>query len=98
MAANEKKTPDKKVTPRTNKPSSVKNPANKNTAIKVKPEKKEEKKEMSKYECIACGYIYDPAKGDPSQGVKPGTSFDDLPADWVCPDCGAGKDQFEKIK
>jgi rubredoxin len=83
---------------RTNKPSSAKNPATKKTAVKAEPEKKEEKKEMSKYECIACGYIYDPAKGDPSQGVKPGTSFDDLPADWVCPDCGAGKDQFEQIK
>ena len=52
---------------------------------------------MDKYECIACGYIYDPAIGDPSTGIEPGTSFDDLPDDWVCPDCGAGKDQFEKI-
>ena len=52
---------------------------------------------MDKYECIACGYIYDPATGDPSAGIEPGTSFDDLPEDWVCPDCGVGKDQFEKI-
>jgi len=44
---------------------------------------------MDKYECIACGYIYDPAIGDPSTGIEPGTSFDDLPEDWVCPDCWA---------
>jgi rubredoxin len=98
MSPTVKKPADKKPTPRTNKPSSAKNPATKKPAVKAELEKKEEKKEMSKYECIACGYIYDPAKGDPSQGVKPGTSFDDLPADWVCPDCGAGKDQFEKLK
>ena len=52
---------------------------------------------MDKYECIACGYIYDPAIGDPDNGIEPGTSFDDLPEDWVCPECGVGKDQFEKI-
>ena len=98
MSPKEKKPADKKPTARTNKPSSAKNPATKKPAVKAAPEKKEEKKDMSKYECIACGYIYDPAKGDPSQGIKPGTSFEDLPADWVCPDCGAGKDQFEKIK
>lgn len=87
----------KELTPRRNKPSSAKNPATKKTAQKADKEKKEESKDMSKYECIACGYIYDPAKGDASQGVKPGTAFEDLPADWVCPDCGAGKDQFEKL-
>ena len=52
---------------------------------------------MDKYECIACGYIYDPEIGDPTAGIEPVTSFDDLPEDWVCPDCGVGKDQFEKI-
>jgi rubredoxin len=52
---------------------------------------------MDKYECLACGYIYDPEIGDPENGVAPGTAFEDLPDDWVCPDCGAGKDQFEKI-
>ena len=51
---------------------------------------------MDKYECLACGYIYDPAKGDPDNGVAPGTRFEDLPKDWVCPECGAGKDMFEK--
>ncbi len=47
-----------------------------------------------KYQCTVCGYIYDPAKGDPSGGVEPGTSFESLPDDWVCPSCGAAKDQF----
>jgi rubredoxin len=52
---------------------------------------------MSKYECTACGYIYDPAIGDPDNDVAAGTSFEDLPEDWVCPDCGVGKDMFEKV-
>ncbi|HUU50432.1 MAG TPA: rubredoxin [Nitrospinota bacterium] len=51
---------------------------------------------MDKYVCIACGYIYDPEKGDPDNGVEPGTLFDNLPDDWVCPTCGATKDMFEK--
>jgi flavin reductase (DIM6/NTAB) family NADH-FMN oxidoreductase RutF/rubredoxin len=54
-----------------------------------------ETKRMIKYRCTVCGYIYDPKAGDPDSGVKPGTSFDDVPADWVCPVCGVGKDQFE---
>ena len=49
-----------------------------------------------KWQCTICGYTYDPAAGDPENGVSPGTEFDALPADWVCPLCGAGKDQFEK--
>jgi rubredoxin len=52
---------------------------------------------MDKWECMVCGYVYDPAKGDPENGVAPGTAFEDLPADWVCPDCGASKDMFEKV-
>ncbi len=52
---------------------------------------------MDKYECNICAYVYDPEKGDPDNGVAAGTSFDDLPDDWVCPVCGAGKDAFEKI-
>jgi rubredoxin len=51
---------------------------------------------MDKYVCTICGYVYDPAKGDPDSGVKPGTAFTDLPDGWTCPICGAGKDQFEK--
>jgi len=51
---------------------------------------------MAKWECTVCGYIYDSAIGDPEHGVKPGTAFEDLPDDWVCPVCGAAKDQFVK--
>ena len=46
------------------------------------------------YECDLCGYIYDEAAGDPDNGIAPGTKWEDLPADWVCPLCGAGKDEF----
>jgi len=53
---------------------------------------------MMKYQCTICGYLYDPAKGDPGQGIEPGTDFTDLPDDWVCPECGAGKDMFEPVK
>jgi rubredoxin len=51
---------------------------------------------MDTYVCTVCGYVYDPAQGDPDSGVAAGTSFEDLPGDWVCPICGADKDQFEK--
>jgi rubredoxin len=49
---------------------------------------------MKKYVCDICGYVYDPAAGDPESHIKPGTSFDDVPADWTCPVCGAGKSDF----
>ena len=49
---------------------------------------------MAKYVCNICGYVYDPADGDPDNGVNAGTSFDDLPDDWLCPVCGAPKDEF----
>ena len=52
---------------------------------------------MAKYECSVCGYIYDPVKGDPEHGIKPGTSFDELPAGWVCPQCGANKAAFARV-
>lgn len=52
---------------------------------------------MKKYICDVCGYIYDPATGDPANGVKPGTPFDKVPETWVCPECGAGKDQFSPV-
>jgi len=45
-------------------------------------------------ECTICGYRHDPAEGDPDNDVAPGTSFEDLPEDWVCPECGAGKEEF----
>lgn len=50
---------------------------------------------MQKYRCIPCGYLYDPEQGDPDNGVAPGTAFEDLPQDWVCPVCFVEKDQFE---
>ncbi|MDT8716556.1 rubredoxin [Clostridium sp. 19966] len=53
---------------------------------------------MKKYVCVVCGYIYDPAEGDPDNGVAAGTSFEDIPEDWVCPLCGVGKDQFEVVE
>lgn len=49
---------------------------------------------MEKYVCDVCGYVYDPEVGDPDNGIEPGTSFEDLPDDWVCPVCGVGKDDF----
>jgi rubredoxin len=49
---------------------------------------------MEKYVCGICGYVYDPAVGDPDAGVTVGTPFEKLPEDWVCPVCGAGKDDF----
>jgi flavin reductase (DIM6/NTAB) family NADH-FMN oxidoreductase RutF/rubredoxin len=60
-------------------------------------EKKEEGKKMDKYECSVCGYIYDPELGDPDGGIKPGTPFEKIPDNWVCPVCGASKDKFKKI-
>ena len=53
---------------------------------------------MKKYRCIVCEWIYDPAVGDPDGGIAPGTSFEDIPDDWVCPVCGVGKDQFEEVE
>lgn len=50
---------------------------------------------MPKYVCTVCGYEYDPELGDPDAGIDPDTPFEDIPEDWVCPVCGATKDQFE---
>ena len=52
---------------------------------------------MSEYECTECGYVYDESKGDASQHIAPGTSFDDLPHDWTCPICGADRSYFVKV-
>jgi len=62
------------------------------TFIKTKAK---EVRGMKRYVCSVCGYVYDPEEGDPEHGIAPGTAFEDLPADWVCPVCGASKDQFE---
>ena len=51
---------------------------------------------MEKYVCKVCGYVYDPAAGDPDNGIAPGTKFEDLPAGWGCPLCGVGKEDFER--
>ena len=48
------------------------------------------------YVCLACGYVKKKKKGDPDSGIAPGTAFEDIPDDWVCPICGVGKDMFEK--
>ncbi|MBI4705118.1 MAG: rubredoxin [Deltaproteobacteria bacterium] len=50
-----------------------------------------------KYQCPACSYVYDPALGDPDNGIAPGTPFADLPEDWVCPECGVEKAEFEPV-
>ncbi len=52
----------------------------------------------AKYECNICHYIYNPEDGDPVGDINPGTPFEDLPDDWVCPICGASKDQFERVE
>jgi rubredoxin len=51
---------------------------------------------MEKWTCTVCGYVYDPAVGDPVSDIASGTAFEDLPEDWICPLCGVGKDMFEK--
>ena len=53
---------------------------------------------MQKYVCTVCGYVYDPEQGDPDGGIAPGTPFEDLPEDWVCPVSGAGKEDFELLE
>ena len=52
---------------------------------------------MEKWVCVVCGYVYDPEIGDPDSGVAPGSSWEDVPEDWVCPLCAVGKDQFELV-
>lgn len=53
---------------------------------------------MQKYECGPCGYVYDPELGDPDNGIEPGTAFEDLSEDWVCPLCGVGKEEFAPVE
>ena len=52
---------------------------------------------MQQWECIVCGWIYDETVGDPDSGIAPGTKFEDIPDDWLCPECGVGKDDFELV-
>ena len=53
---------------------------------------------MKKYRCKVCGWIYDEAKGDSDNGIAPGTRFEDLPAEFICPLCGAPKEEFEVVE
>ncbi|MFW6120584.1 MAG: rubredoxin [Petrotogales bacterium] len=73
-----------------------KSPKNAPTYIKDEKIGKKEVKKMDKYVCKVCGYVYNPEKGDPDGGIAPGTKFEDIPDDWVCPVCGASKTEFEK--
>ena len=66
------------------------------TYYKEMDKPKKEERKMDKYVCDVCGYVYDPEKGDPDNGVQPGTAFEDIPDDWVCPVCGAAKEAFSK--
>jgi flavin reductase (DIM6/NTAB) family NADH-FMN oxidoreductase RutF/rubredoxin len=68
------------------------------TAPSYIEERKEDVTKMAKYKCSVCGYIYDPESGDLDGDIKPGTPFEEIPDDWVCPVCGASKDQFDKIE
>ena len=52
---------------------------------------------MTKYKCKVCDWVYDESKGDSENGLKPGTKFSDLPEDWSCPQCGAGKEFFVEV-
>ena len=68
------------------------------TAPSYVEEKKVEVIKAAKYKCTVCGYIYDPELGDPDGGIKPGTPFEEIPDDWVCPLCGASKSEFERME
>jgi len=52
---------------------------------------------MKKYVCDVCGYVYDPKEGDPDNNVAAGTAWENVPADWVCPECGVGKEEFSPV-
>jgi len=68
------------------------------TAPSYIEEKKVEVIKTPKYKCTVCGWVYDPELGDPDGGIKPGTPFEEIPDDWVCPVCGAAKDEFERME
>ena len=64
----------------------------------LRHEYKQQFKNMGKYICDVCGYVYDPAAGDPDSGIAPGTAFEDIPDDWTCPLCGVPKEHFPPVK
>jgi len=53
---------------------------------------------VKKWECIVCGFIYDEEEGLPDEGIEPGTAWENVPEDWICPDCGVGKEDFEMVE
>ncbi|ABL78854.1 rubredoxin [Thermofilum pendens] len=57
-----------------------------------------QEKKYKKYRCTVCGYVYSPELGDPDSNIPPGTPFEELPENWVCPVCGATKDLFEPVE
>lgn len=61
-------------------------------------QREERSVEYKKFLCIVCGWIYDEEKGWPEDGIEPGTKWEDVPLNWVCPDCGVGKDDFEMVE
>jgi rubredoxin len=67
-------------------------------AVRKASRDKKRRTSMQKYICDLCGYVYDPEIGDEAAGIEPGTSFEDLPDDWVCPLCGATKDDFSPVE
>ena len=56
------------------------------------------KQQYKKYICLVCGFVYDEEQGWPNDGIAPGTAWEDIPDDWVCPDCGASKEDFEMVE
>lgn len=58
----------------------------------------ERERQMKKWQCVVCGFIYDEAEGWPDDGIAPGTAWQDVPEDWLCPDCGVGKEDFEMVE
>ncbi|MCB8998543.1 MAG: rubredoxin [Bacteroidales bacterium] len=72
--------------------------APKNAPTYIDESKQKKDSGSDKYYCPACGYVYDPAVGDPDGGIAPGTRFEDIPDDWVCPTCGTEKSDFVKVK
>ena len=66
--------------------------------VSVSADKFDKEVVVQKYVCDVCGWVYDPETGNPDNGVKPGTAFADIPADWVCPECGAGKSEFSPVE
>ena len=63
----------------------------------VKTKNNKQRIKNQKYRCTVCEWVYDPAVGDPDGGIAPGTQFEEIPEDWVCPVCGVGKDMFEEV-